>query len=468
MKRIFLLLLAVPLMAASCTKLQDLFENTQDIIKGKDDSTYYVNLFAYSCMKAYYLWESEVAADMDKWSTDEDPIAKVESVRYKDSNGNEIDKWTELMEDCSAFASSVSGNGKTFGFEFVLYRQNNYVIPQVTFTYEGSPARKAGLQRGDVIIKVDDAYLTLDNYVDVLTEKIYDNPTTLQLELSTHQQVQLTAVQMYSDPVNVVRTLQAGSRRVGYLHFSSFTDGAVKDLKEAFRGFKEDGIEELVLDLRYNTGGYESTALALGSLIAPPEAVSSKAVFSLAVYNRHMTEFMEGSTCFDDKYLNMNPGVRRLWVIVTGHSASASEQLICSLMPYMEVKLVGTNTYGKFCGGYLLQAQDWYDALAKETDEVDCQKGKAATAKWGIYVIASRYADCNGVTRSMPSGIPADYEAIDNPDDGYQLGDPDESMLSVVLSQISSSTPPYAAPVKGTAGREELPFRKPADGVLIY
>ena len=462
MKRIYLWLLVIPLLAAGCTKQPD-----AETSKESDDTIFYANLFAYNCMKGYYLWEKEVADELDHWKKDEDPIKKVRAARYKDRYGEDIDKWTELMEDYSSFASSVSGNGKTFGFEFVLYASGNTVIPQVTYTYAGSPAERV-LHRGDIIMKIDGEELTRDNYVEVLTEKLYNNPTTLSLQMSNGSHLQLQAEEMYSNPVHTVRTLK-GAKTIGYLHFTSFTDEAVRDLENVFRQFKVNGIEELVLDLRYNTGGYESTATALASMIAPPEVVAAKSVFCQSVYNSHLTDIYSSDTYFDDQYLAVNPGISRLWVIVTGHSASASELLICGLAPYMNVMLVGTNTYGKFCGGYLLPAVGWFDALAKETDEVDCKKAKEATEKWGLYVIASRYADCNGETLSMPSGIPPHYEAYDDPGDGAPLGDPQESMLAEVLRRAGASDVwPAPTAVKGAARPETLPFTKPYDCVLLY
>lgn len=442
-------------------------------------ATYYANLFAFNIMSQYYLWEKEVSEGLSSWTYGDDPIEKVASLRYKDANGYLVDRWTELMEDCSSFVSSVTGNGKTFGMEFVLYNMDGHVVPQVTYTYADSPARKAGLERGDLILKLDGAYLTLDDYVEVLTEKIYDNPGTLTLQLGNGSEVKMTAVKMYSDPVHLVKTLDVDGKKIGYLHFTSFTLDACVQLEDAFNRFKQEGIDDLILDLRYNTGGYTTTAAVLGSMIAPPSVVSSAAVFNKSVYNEKMSGVLSDDECFADSFtlrltggektiktLAANPDIQHVWVIVTGHSASASEALICGLMPYMDVTLVGSNTYGKFCGGYLITAEDWYDALSENTKDIDCDAGKKNTENWGIYVIASRYADCNGVTRSMPSGIPADIEVLDNPDDGYPLGDPAESMLAAALAAAAGH--PLAAPVKSTAGRREVPFPKPGAGALLW
>ena len=473
MKRYFLPIILVLL--SSCNKV-----TPDEETKVKDPTTYYSNLFAFNLMYTYYLWADEEADAIKSWTYEDNPIEKVASLRYKDANGNLVDRWTELMEDCSSFENSITGNGKTFGMEFILLRNGkNGVVMEITYTYANSPARKAGLKRGDVITSVDGQELTMDNYVALLTEKVYDFPGTITLGMLEGDDVQMSAVEMYADPVHVVKTLDAGGKKMGYVHFTNFTWDASLGLVEAFKQLKAEGIEELILDLRYNTGGYSITAQVLGSLIAPQSVVQSKEVFNKEVYNSRLSASMDEETRFAASYtlegyvkplntLEANPGVKHLWVITTGHSASASESLICGLYPYMDVTLVGSTTYGKFCGGFLIKAERFYDALAQEKSDVDWQAGKKATEGWGIYVISSRYADCNGITRSMPSGIPADYPASDDPRDGFDLGDPSESMLSVVLG-LASGKPVTAAPAHTKAPLPQpLPFHKPGFGVLIY
>ena len=135
-----------------------------------------------------------------------------------------------------------------------------------------------------------------------------------------------------------------------------------------------------------------------------------------------------------------NPDLRRLYVLVTGSSASASESLVCCLKPYMDVTLVGAQTSGKYCAGYLMAAEDWYDRARKSLEEGEYEKALPHVDNWGIYVMYSRYADCNGVTLSMPDGIAPDYEVDDDPLDGYSLGDPQETMLAFALGLIEGRT----------------------------
>ena len=466
MKRLFTGLLAAALLSAtSCIKV------LEEIVVVRD-ATYYTNVFAYNIMQVYYLWKDEVQDQIDDWNYKDDPIQKVQSLRYKEY-GREVDKWTLLTDNYQSFLGSVTGNTRSLGME-LLYTYGNeektLVHAIVAFTYADSPARKAGLQRGDRIVALDGQALTLKNYEELITQKIL-SPTSVRLSLSDGREVSLTAVQMYEDPVVVSRTLDLAGKRIGYLLFASFTEDCCKDLENAFRDFKADGIQELVLDLRYNGGGYTSTSLALASMIAPPEAVSAGKTFNTEVYNSYLAKKLDESSQFaptlkvsgsqGDQTIEagaVNPGVSKLWVIQTGRSASASEALICGLLPYMDVTLVGEKTYGKFCGGYLIGAQKWFNALADDGEtQINCTEGARLCKDWGIYVMVSRYADCNGVTRSMPDGIAADYPAQDRPLDGYQLGDPEETMLSAVLALSAGKPLPADIAATKACPPEELP-----------
>ena len=417
----------------------------------------YVNTFAWNVMDTYYLWREEVSPAMDSWKNWEEPIQKVADVRYKDAAGKDIDRWTMLTDDYDSLIGGISGHTRTFGMDFQLYYVDNTharVCAVVTYTYDAAPAAQAGLGRGDVILTVDGLEMKPDNYQKIVQDRLLGGGT-VKLGLSDGRSCTMTAVDMYEDPIHTVRILERpDGKKVGYLHYTSFTLDSCEDLSDLFREFKSEGIDDLVLDLRYNGGGYLITEKVLASMLAPVAAVEAGSVFYREVYNEKMAKerkdepygFETGFLFRVDGVLQVvstkgaNPDLPRLFVLVTKSSASASESLICGLRPYMDVVLIGGRTSGKYCAGYLMEASAWYESVKESLEEGECEKALPYVDNWGIYVMYSRYADCNGVTLSMPDGIAPDVEVDDDPMDGFALGDPQETMLSVALSLIEGRT----------------------------
>ena len=433
----------------------------------------YVNMFAWNVMDAYYLWRDEVAPQMEKWENWEEPMAKVKAIRYKDAKGEDIDRWTVLTDDFASFEGGVSGHTRTLGMDFQLYyadKDKTRICAVVTFTYAGSPAAEAGLGRGDAILSVDGEEMTPGNYQRLVRQGLLGGGT-VKLGLDGGRSVTLTAIDMYEDPVHTACILEdAGGRKVGYLHYTSFTLDSCDRLTDVFREFVEAGIGELVLDLRYNSGGYIITETVLASMLAPLKEVEAGSVFSREIYNAQLSKEMDGkSTCFETGFMfhnggvmqivttkGANPDLPRLYVLVTGASASASECLIGGLRPYMDVILVGERTYGKYCAGFLMDAPAWFDSMKDSLEKGEYDKALPYVGNWGIYLMYSRYADCNGVTLSMPDGIAPDVEVADNPADGYPLGDPRETMLAAALARIEGRT--------RSAGLPAAPSRVPVPG----
>ena len=243
----------------------------------------YVNTFAWNVMNSYYLWRDEIQTQLDQWETWEDPIQKVADIRYKDASGKDIDRWTMVTDDYSSFQGDVSGHTRTLGMDFVLYyydQSQKQVCAVVTYTYAGSPAETAGLKRGDLILTVNGREMMKDNYQQIVQDGFFGGGT-VKLGLRSGKTVTLTAVDMYEDPVQTVTVLQnQAGRKVGYLHYTSFTLDSCDELTEVFRHFVEEGIDDLVLDLRYNGGGYVITGQVLGSMLAPLSAVEAGSVFT--------------------------------------------------------------------------------------------------------------------------------------------------------------------------------------------
>jgi C-terminal processing protease CtpA/Prc len=449
------LLLAVLVLAgaASCTKPGPTEE---------EQTRLYANTFAREVMKVFYLWIKEIEDDFLIWKDTEEPIAKVKQVRYKDASGKDIDRWTMLTDDFASFYGSVSGNGQTYGFDFQLYyfdSSRTSLCAVVTFTYPGSPAEQAGLKRGDVIVEVNGKTIPAKDYTTLVQNELMGG-YKLTAGLYGGGTVTMEAREMYEDPVLLSEVFDCGGKKVGYLHYTSFTLDSYKELTEAFTGFKNEGVSELILDLRYNGGGFALAEQFLASMIAPEDVVNSGAVLSTAVYNEELTKYYaskdaDTKTYFKTSYkftangksysfstANANPGLDKLYAIVSSGSASASEALLCDLYPYMDITLVGEQTHGKYCAGLMMQAAEFYDEYENQLGKDFATEGRKYTSGWGIYVMYSRFADKNGVTRCMPDGLAPDVEAEDNPRDGYALGDPRETMLAKTLALCNQKEVP--------------------------
>jgi len=460
------LFLAVCLLLPGCRKQEP--EELRQMDPETRAERMYVNMFAWNVMNSYYLWRDEVATAMEKWENWEEPMAKVKAIRYKDARGEDIDRWTVLTDDFASMRGSVSGHTRTLGMDYQLYyadKERTRICAVVTFTYAGSPAAEAGLKRGDAILSVGGKEMTPDNYQRLVREGLLGGGT-VKLGLSGGRSVTLTAIDMYEDPVHTACILEGeDGLKVGYLHYTSFTLDSCDPLTDVFREFVRAGIDEMVLDLRYNGGGYVITEAVLASMLAPVKEVEAGSVFTREIYNAQLSEELdEKPTCFETGFLfrngdsmqvvstkGANPDLPRLYVLISGVSASASECLIGGLRPYMDVILVGEQTYGKYCAGFLMEASTWFDSVKDALEEGEYDQALPYVDNWGIYLMYSRYADCNGVTLSMPDGIAPDVEVADNPADGFDLGDPHETMLAAALElirdgKVAGNTRSFAEP----------------------
>ena len=477
-------LVAVTLLMPGCRKS----ENQKEVERLDYETRMerkYVNTFAWNVMNAYYLWKEEIAADLEKWENWEEPIRKVADIRYKDASGKDIDRWTQLTDDFSAFQGGVSGHTRTLGLDFVLFyadQAHKQVCAVVTYTYADSPAETAGLRRGDIIMTVDGRQMTPGNYQEIVRDALLGGGT-VKLGLRNGKSVTVTAVDMYEDPIQTVRVLEnEAGKKVAYLHYTSFTLDSCEDLTAVFRRFVEAGIDDLVLDLRYNGGGYVITEEVLASMLAPLAVVKAESVFSQQVYNAEMAKemksepslFQTGFTFRNQGVLQVvstvgaNPDLPRLFVLATGSSASASESLVCCLRPYMDVILIGSQTSGKYCAGFLMDAPEWYDSVKESLGTEEYDIALPYVDNWGIYVMYARYADCNGNTISMPDGIAPDYEVEDDPLDGFPLGDPQETMLATALRLIDGHTRASEAPaVHSRPDPVGADFHPRTSGILI-
>lgn len=388
--------------------------------------------FAADLLNIYYVWNKEIEKDLPQLNPDTctNPFQVVYDLRYSDPATGVKDKWTFLTNDLNSLQESVEGIETTYGMMYKVGKTPqgaaNYLVAAVV--YDDSPAAKAGLQRGDIIALINGKAVS-DESMKEMSQQSSVSLTTGRLKdgqlVPDGQTHQLTAVKMYTSPVLHHQIYEVNGKKVGYLCYSSFDLESAGKLIDICKEFKAAGIEDLILDLRYNGGGYVVTEIVLASMLAP-EAVAHnpKAVFEREQYNSVLMDAFAKEGYSTETYFrtswnytqekngidfvhdtsDANIGLQKIYGLITANSASASEALLGGLMPYMEVETIGTNSHGKYCTGQLLSPADIYS------------KYNTAIKDWGMYVMLSIYQNSKGETPCMPNGIVPDkevYEGID-------------------------------------------------------
>lgn len=436
------LYLIIALLTSGCTKE----DNNEHEERTTSDEIFYANHFAQATLEEIYLWNKEIAddiANIDPY-TNADPIATVKEIRYK-QGGKEVDKWTMLTNDVATLNNSMQGVATTYGYKLMLGKfsnTGNYFFV-VAFVYENSPAEKAGIKRGDIIITLNGKDITEDNYLDA----VYETSLTFGMGKYTEQgitpteEIQMTAKSMYCNPILENKIFDIDGKKVGYLAYTDFDIQSIEKLIDICQTYKEEEVTELILDLRYNGGGFVFTEEIIASMLAPNEAVKNNEIYQTEIWNDdYMTYFKEKGidrniyfktthkgTLYGKELVyntaNANIGLNKIYALIGSGTASASEGILVGLMPYMDIELIGKNSGGKYCTGSIFQPKDIY------------KKAPAEISNWGIYVMISRYGDKNGDNPCMPDGLVPDMVAEDNPMDGYQLGNKQEVLLKEALKQ---------------------------------
>lgn len=327
-----------------------------------------VNSWIYKTMESYYLWNEEIPekANLDFSQSPDNFFRSLLS----DQDGKLDFKGQRLLFSTienKETTKAIDGTD-SYGFDFVPYsvNQNSFYWCLVLYVYPGSPAAEAGLQRGDWINGLNGRVNNITDYSAlkkgasaVFTLARYDADKkgltfTRTIEVQSSRPVEknpfLKDSVYYFDEIG---------KRVGYLVYNSFTSGpeGQKDLydtrmRQLFTRFKSAAVNEFILDLRYNGGGLVSSAQLLASFLAPSNALGK--VFCQTEYNKNHTD-ENVATLFkkSSEVSNANLNLQRLYVLVDEYTASASELVINSLIPYMNrdnITLIGLRTLGKTVG----------------------------------------------------------------------------------------------------------------------
>ena len=348
-----------------------------------------IHLFIWRAMNNYYLWQPNVPDLSDtrftsigqlyaEYSNFSSPRDLFESLRYQPGV---IDRFSWIVDDYIALENSFQGINLSNGMEFGLVRyagDASKLFGYVRYVIPGSDAEAQNVERGMLFTEVDGIQLTESNYRDLL----FNDNTNYTISLADFNNgnptvnsstISLLKTQLQENPVAIVKTIDEGSNKIGYLLYNQFSSSFDGELNAAFALFQSENITDLIIDLRYNGGGSVATATYLGGMVT---GQFNNQLFSKEQWNTKVMNALDASVFennFTNQILNRDQNqniilqepinslnLNRVYFITSGSSASASELVMNSLSSYISVSSVGKKTTGKVQGSVTLYDSDNY------------------------------------------------------------------------------------------------------------
>lgn len=339
MKRILVFLLLILFALSSCKKNDSTTPPDGVTPEMARDSL-------YTLMNIWYYWYNYMpAVNKDNYA---DPYSLLEAMRYKT-----LDKWS-FVEDYDKFVAEMQGTFVGHGFRLAFDKED--LTARIAIIYSGSPLYAEGVRRGWIVKSINGTDIapildhgTLEQYNAVLgpstagVTNIFEfiKPDGIQTTItSTKTTFTLNTVILYD-------TLHLTSGITGHLVFDAFLQPSSDELATAFTYFKANDVKDLILDLRYNTGGYLYVAQGLASYIAGNGLATNQSVFATLEYN---SKNQNENTSYMFQTTPSPLSLTRVAVITSRLTASASEAVMNGLRPFIEVTGIGDTTYGKPVG----------------------------------------------------------------------------------------------------------------------
>ena len=228
--------------------------------------------------------------------------------------------------------NSLSGSYQGIGVKISVNNEENKMI--ISEVYDNTPAKSAGLAVGDIIVKVNDNVVADMESGEVT--KLIKSSDEVKLVVNrdgNDLNFTLNTAKLNNPSVDDKIIDGDNGNKIGYLKISKFNETAYEQFYEKLNKIEVDGINSLIIDLRDNTGGYLSAATKISEMFLQ----KGKVIYSL-------NEQSSTKTTYDETDDERN---YKVYILVNGNSASASEILAAALKDSYGAKLVGTTTYGK-------------------------------------------------------------------------------------------------------------------------
>lgn len=424
-----------------------------------DDSTERANLeindFIWKGLNLYYLWQADVPNLSDTKFPNQtqlnnflykypSPEKLFESLLYKPESlypepGQAVDRFSWIVNDYLELEGLLQGTTNNNGVDFGLkYKPGSKteIFGWVRYIIPNSDASTKNIKRGDIFTAVNGTQLTVDNYESLLLGA--NNDYTLNLAdynggaiTPNGKSVALTKTVLDENPIFINKIIVSGSHKIGYLMYNGFYANYDTFLNNAFASLKSEGITDLVLDLRYNSGGSVQTATRLASMIT---GQFTGQIFAKEQWNAKIQSYFEANdpeslkNLFTDKMestainsLNMS----KIYILTSTSTASASELIINGLKSHISVVQIGDVTTGKNVGSVTLYDSPTFGKEKRNPDH-----------RYAMQPLVLKIVNSAGFG-DYQNGLTPDYllkEDIGNLD---ILGSASEPLLNLAINKIT-------------------------------
>jgi len=354
------------------------------------------NEYIYSAFQEWYLWYDQIPVlDPNSYKTQEELLKAIKV---------DVDRWSFTASYAEIKKLLEGGIYTGFGGGFTLDSDNQI---KITHVYTNSPFGKFGVERGWIVETVNGYGVTdLENVNNALASS--NDVEFVFIDFTgTHHTTVVKKEPITMNTVLYSTIYREGLHKIGYVVFESFLNTSVDELKKVFQIFQQEGITDLIVDVRYNGGGVVDVGHQLTGMIGGNN-VKNKVISKVIHNDKHSTK----NTTTVSNYEGPSVNIDKVYFLTSSSTASASELVINSLKPYMDVKLVGSTTHGKPVGMYVLSIE-----------KLDL----------AIVPISFKNTNCDDFGDYF-QGFPVQIEEAD--DLSHNWGDKEEAMLKAAINDI--------------------------------
>lgn len=431
LRYIVLFILSMILFVSCMDDMDDILPENRDMAQASE--------FVYGALNHFYLYKAntpELANDYFPKSSDksdfltdfQSPEALFEHLKY------DGDRFSVLVDDYVELERSLQGKNFGTGAVFFKFKHNNEFYILVRNVIDNSSAAQSDVVRGDIFHSINGQAITESNINDLL------NSTSLELRyayeengeyIKSDDKVTLQNAELDEPSIGMYKVLEIGSTKIGYLMYNSFLATYNQELNDVFKYFKAEGIDELVLDLRYNSGGSIYSAELLSNMITGQ--FTGKVLYENE-WNADLQSYYGETVRFTEKFKTGETieslKLSKMAVLTQARTASASELVINALNPYINIIQVGTETRGKYQGSILVYDSPNFTSQYKNPMH-----------RYAMLPLVLKTKNSEGFT-DFDEGLPADIFLVEKvPDIKNNLGTPEELLLRAALVELGISLP---------------------------